>query len=84
MPSPRLCPRNDFYAATLSVAANIRFSMHSGGKAAHAQFSRIFRSAKLAGKRSGESAVVHQGPAELWVCVFARQKAAICQLVVNS
>ena len=34
------------------------------------RFSANFRSGKLAGKRSGESAVVHQSPAELWVCVL--------------
>src|SRR6516165_2944757 len=36
---------------------------------------QIFRRRKLAGKRSGGSAVVHQSPAELWVCVLRVRRA---------
>jgi hypothetical protein len=70
--------------AVRTLAANMKFSMHSGGKAARAQIFREFsRSGKLAGKRSRESAVVHQSPAELELRL-RRKKSAICQLLVNA
>jgi hypothetical protein len=59
--------------------------MHSGATAARAQISREFsRSGKLAGRRSGECAVLRQGPLELWVCVLRVKRADNAEKIVDA
>ena len=57
----------------LGVAANIRFSMHSGGKGACTQIFREFSGAENWPQSALEkSAVVHQSPGELCVLRVGR------------